>query len=116
MIAIYIAKAIEVDGFEVIKENFYDFFLEEACNMEGKALHLLEDLTYNFILSSYLLRGYLAWGFCKSRNGSSNSGNGGSKNLYIELSLYIFKLSKYIFFDTSCLFIISFLAVDLEDL
>lgn len=44
MVAIYIIKPIEVNRFEVIKEDFYNFFLKQTCKIENKVLHILEDI------------------------------------------------------------------------
>ncbi len=61
MMAVHMAKAVEVDQFEAIVENIHNFFLREASEIKGDALNLLGDLTYNIIFISQL-SGSLAWG------------------------------------------------------
>lgn len=112
VIAAHVPKVIEVDWLEAIVENFHASFLREISKMEGKALNLLGDLTYNIILISQSLEslacgrvGYESWG----------SGDYGGGNANVGFLLHAFKL-ECILPSSSSLFIFSFLARDLIDL
>lgn len=61
VIAMYMAKTIEVYWFEVAVKDFYNFLLRGAYKMEDEALDFLRNFTYDIIIFSYFSSGCWGW-------------------------------------------------------